>query len=137
MKRKHKPIGKLKKELWKLFSKAMKLRYSEDGRYTHCYTCGKPIEIGTSNCQLGHWLPKGGYPALYFDENNVRPQCHRCNCHLSGNSEPFRRALEMEIGADAVDEMYQRRHEKTKRSRDWYQDMITHYKQEIEMKGEA
>ncbi|MCG8608939.1 MAG: recombination protein NinG [Pseudomonadales bacterium] len=130
-KRKPKTVGKLKKELWALFAKVMKLRYSEDGRSTYCYTCGASIEIGTSNCQLGHWLPKGGYPRHYFTENNVRPQCHRCNCHLSGNSEVFRRGLILEIGEEAVNDMYDTRHEVIKRSRTWYEEQIARYKQEL------
>ena len=88
-KRKTKGIAALKKDLWKHFALFIKLKYSSDGQYTECYTCGRSLEIGTSSCHAGHWLTKKGYPVHYFHENNVRPQCYHCNINLSGNTLSF------------------------------------------------
>ena len=129
--RKTKTIGKLKADLWEVFALYIKLNHSADGLWCKCFTCGKPIQIGTVDCQAGHWLPKGGYPVHYFEENNVRPQCFRCNHHLEGNSAVFERNLKDEIGADAVSELYETRHETVKRTRQWYLDQIAYYSEQI------
>ena len=121
-------VGKLKKDLWRLFALYIKRLYSRDGQFCECYTCGAYLEIGTSNCQAGHCLPKGGYSYLYFHENNVRPQCYRCNVNLSGNTAVFIENLKDEIGADAYQEMYETRHTVEKRSRVWYEEKIAEYK---------
>ena len=121
-------IGKLKKKLWKLFSLYMKLKYSLDKKNVSCFTCQARLEIGTSNCQLGHWLPKGGYGYHYFTENNCRPQCYRCNIHLSGNTAVFEHNLRRDIGDEAVNKIYETRHISEKRDRIWYEEKIEHYK---------
>ena len=126
-----KPIGKLKKLLWTEFALYNKLIRSEDGQYCSCYTCGKPLEIGTSNCQMGHWLPKGGYSVHYFEENNVRPQCYHCNISLSGNTAVFEYELRNEIGDDRVNDMFECRSEKIKRDKSWYIDKIDSYKEKF------
>lgn len=131
MPKKPKPLGKLKKELWKEFALWVKLSRSEDGRWVSCYTCDKPLEIGTSNCQAGHWLPKGGYPVHYFHPDNVRCQCMHCNVHLSGNTAVFERRLRVEIGDEAVEDIYHTRSSMVKRTRQFYEDEIKFYREEI------
>ncbi len=127
---KKKTLPKLKKELWTWFAKCVKQIRSEDG-WTKCYTCDRPLELGTSGTHAGHWLPKGGYPFHYFNEDNVRPQCYHCNINLSGNSEVFRRRLTEEIGEEKLDEMYETRHESGKRAREWYEENIEYYKKKL------
>ena len=130
-----KGVAALKKLLWKDFALWVKLNWSKDGREVDCFTCGKTMYIGDPACQGGHWLSKAAYGVHYFNENNVRPQCASCNLFYQGEAESFRRALELEIGKEAVDELYESRHEKWKPDRGWYVDQIIHYRQEIaEMK---
>lgn len=124
-------VSKAKKKLWTLYAKYMKLKYSNDGLTCNCFTCGANLKIGTSNCQLGHWLPKGGYSYHYFTEDNTRPQCYHCNINLSGNSAVFERNLKAEIGEDRVDEIFNTRHLSEKRNIIWYEELIEHYKQKI------
>ncbi len=126
--KKPKTISKLKKDLWKLFSLYIKLARSEDGQYVACYTCDKPLEIGTSNCQGGHLFSKAAYPIYYFDERAVRPQCYYCNINLGGDELNFFNRLKEEIGEDVAQEMYDNRHEKVKRSREWYIGKLGEYK---------
>jgi hypothetical protein len=129
--KKTKSLGALKKDLWELFSLYIKLTHSADGIWNRCFTCDKPIQIGTSDNHGGHWLSKGAYPAHYFNENNVRPQCLRCNCHYGGMAPVFERHLKDEIGPDAVEEMYATRHESVKRTRQWYIEQIAYYSEQI------
>lgn len=133
MAKKQKTVGQLKKELWKIFSKLIKLRYSEDGEHCPCFTCGRVMKIGDSSTHAGHWMPKGGYSYLYFHECNVRPQCYHCNINLSGNSEVFRRNLEIEVGTAVIEEMFENRHKIEKRGRQWYLDQIEYYKDELKL----
>lgn len=108
--KKEKTLTRLKSELWKWFSLYIKLKYSYDMEYCHCYTCGQRIKLGSSNCQAGHYYTKKGYPALYFDENNVRPQCYHCNINLSGNTVIFGENLENEIGIEEMEKLKLRKH---------------------------
>jgi hypothetical protein len=126
-----KSLPQLKKLLWKEFALFMKLKYSGDGATVCCFTCGAHLEIGTSNCQLGHWLPKGGYSVHYFNPNNCRPQCYHCNVSLSGNTAVFERRLKEEIGEMAVDEIYESRHQSGKRPKEWYIGQIEHYRNQL------
>jgi hypothetical protein len=129
--KKKKGVAKLKKDLWKYFALYIKQKYSVDDGWVRCYTCDASLQIGTSNCQAGHWLPKKGYPVHYFNEDNVRPQCYHCNISLSGNTAVFERKLKDEIGGDKVNEMYESRHESIKRTREWYEEQINYYRGQV------
>lgn len=132
MAKKKKPsLTKLKKKLWNLFSLYIKLKYSEDGTNTTCFTCGRHLKIGTSNCHGGHYYTKKGYPALYFNENNVRVQCYHCNINLSGNTVIFGELLEQEIGKDAMNELASLRHGMVKLMPCDYEELIFQYKRKI------
>ena len=42
-----------------------------------CQRCGKKLE--GRNCHLSHVLPKGKYPELRHDPNNVKILCYHCH----------------------------------------------------------
>jgi len=125
---KQKTIGKLKQDLWKVYALYIKKKYADDNDFCRCFTCGAPLKIGTSNCQCGHYYSKKGYPALYFNENNTRPQCYHCNINLSGNTQIFREQLIKEIGEDEVAELDKHRHDTVKLSRSELVEKIDYYK---------
>jgi hypothetical protein len=78
MKRK-KSTAKLKKELWRIFS-----RYVRERDNWTCFTCDV-VAFG-SGMHAGHFIPAAvGGLALYFAEDNVHAQCMRCNLWLQGN----------------------------------------------------
>jgi len=130
MKKKNKSISKLKAELWEVFSLYIKKKYS-DGEYCNCYTCDNPLKIGTSNCQCGHYYSKKGYPALYFNEDNNRPQCFHCNISLSGNTQIFRERLIIEIGLERINKMDSHRHDTIKWNRSDLIEKTEYYKHKI------
>lgn len=123
--------AKLKKELWQVFSLHQKLVHSSDGEWCQCYTCNKPIKIGTSDCQGGHCLSKAANGNLYFDERAVRPQCHRCNGYYGGMSYEFNERLKQEIGLEDWQDMYDNRKMIVKRSASWYVEKIEYYSDEV------
>lgn len=131
---KPKSISKLKAKLWEVFALYIKLKYSDGNGWCRCYTSGVPLKIGTSNCQAGHYYSKKGYPALYFNENNVRPQSYHDNINLSGNTQVFRENLIKEIGEEGVAELDKHRNDTIKWSRtdleekiEYYSELIKHF----------
>ena len=111
-----KSLGQLHKTLWPIFSLYIKLKHSHDLRWCSCYTCGNPIEIGTINCQGGHFIPRGKAPTKYH-EDNVRPQCAHCNMTEGGEFIKFEKALIEEIGAAMVQALKDLSEEKWKWTR--------------------
>lgn len=129
----NKGIKILKKDLWKLVSLYTKLKYSKDSVYVACYTCGINLRVGDPNCQAGHYLVKSAFPVHYFNEDNIRVQCEKCNMFLKGNVEIFRKRLINEIGSCRVLEMDNSRHDNRKKDRGWYVDKIHEYKGKIKV----
>lgn len=87
--------GWYKKELWKHFSKYIRLR---DGRV--CTTCGKIVPIEKpQGYHAGHCEPKSICPlSLYFDERNVNGQCYNCNINLGGWGARYRKRVDEKWG---------------------------------------
>lgn len=132
-KKKTKGIKQLKADLWRLFTFYIKKKYSHDGEWCSCYTCGRPIRICDSQCCGGHYLNKTAHPVHYFHEDNVRPQCMTpCNGFKEGNSAVFRDRLIEEIGVDKVIELEETKYQEVKRSRDWYLEKINEFKGKLD-----
>lgn len=123
-------IPRLKKKALDLYSELVKLRAFKEGKL-NCYTCGKPLQLNTCDCHLGHYLSRGAYPGLTFAEDNSRPQCYRCNVHLHGATIEFRERLINEIGIDRVEQLEFARHIQIKTSRSDYHSLIDIYSKEI------
>ena len=106
MKRKTKTIGKLKKEAWILLSKYIRLKYADKDGYVSCVTCPPP---GTrkhwKEMQAGHFVPRGRGNACYLLEENIHPQCHRCNINLSGNPSAYAKYIKDMYGSEKIDEL--------------------------------
>jgi hypothetical protein len=128
---KRKSLPKLKKEAKDLYALWCKLSWMDSNGNVPCYTCDAKMELGTSNCQWGHFWPQGGYSGLIFHPDNSRPQCYRCNIHLKGNFGEFRIRLINEIGQDAVDELESIRHKPLDMTRSDYEEMINDLKDKI------
>jgi hypothetical protein len=128
--KKGKTLPQLKKKALDIYAELVKLKAFKEGNL-RCYTCDAPLQLNTSNCQLGHYLSRGAYPGLTFHIHNSRPQCYRCNCHLHGATFEFRVRLIGEIGLDSVVELEDQRHDPVKLSRLDYIDMIVNFRNEI------
>jgi hypothetical protein len=129
--KKQKTVGKLRLDLWDQLSLYIKLVHSSDGEWCSCYTCDKPIKIGTTDCQGGHAFSKSANGNLYFDERAIRPQCSYCNCGEEGNHYIFNERLKQEIGLAAWNDMFENRKREFKKPRGWYIDQIEYYKNQI------
>lgn len=117
-------ITKLKKKLWELCKQITRETYGNT-----CYTCGATGLAG-SNWHTGHFLTKSLCSTeLAYDLKNLRPQCYRCNIHLSGNWPAFELHLVLDHGQSYVDELKER-NRKTKGGSFgsyWFEQKIAEY----------
>jgi hypothetical protein len=118
------PISKLKKQLWQLCRAIIIGRHGNT-----CFTCFRG-ELAGSNLHVGHFLPSSiCSAALRYDLSNLRPQCYRCNIHLSGNWPAYEAHL-IEDGIDP-DELKRRNRETTGKKYDvlFYKAKIAEYEE--------
>ena len=94
-------ISKLKKKVWAIFSKCIRLEGSVNG-YNTCVTCGDMHEI--EDLDAGHFI-HGNTKKTYFDERNVWPQCTGCNRYRSGNLIKYTLFLEKTFGSGIIQEL--------------------------------
>ena len=90
-------VSKLKKRLWKVFSEYIRRKESYND-YCTCITCGKKFHW--KEIQAGHYI-HGNTKRTYFYEDNVHPQCVRCNMYLSGDLTNYAIYLENRYGKGA------------------------------------
>lgn len=77
---------RLKDEAWKMFSKYIRLKYSDSEGNCRCVTCHKKDHW--KNMQAGHAISgRGGY--VMFNEKVVRVQCYGCNVMAGGRYDSF------------------------------------------------
>lgn len=82
-----KPSVKLaRKKAWAVFSRYIRLKYSDFEGFCKCVTCG--ISKSYKEMHAGHFIDGRNNTVLY-DERLVHPQCFHCNSKqpgcLSGN----------------------------------------------------
>jgi hypothetical protein len=53
----------------------------------------------------GHYLSRGAFPELSFNEDNCHKQCQPCNNYLSGNIAAYRISLVKKIGVQRVEKL--------------------------------
>ena len=108
--------------LWQECRRIIKAKYGNT-----CYTCGKhPLEA--QNWQMGHFIANSvGGASLRYHLANLRPQCFRCNCDLSGNGAIFYRNLVEREGQEYVDELF-RIKQQTVKALDHYKSLLEEYK---------
>lgn len=100
----HLSVSVLKKRVWELFSKYIRLKYSDWRGYCTCVTCGvvKPY----TQLQAGHFIP-GRHNKVLFDERNVHPQCYSCNVCKHGDLLNYRDFMVKTYGEDVINELRQ------------------------------
>ena len=91
-------VAKLKKELDKVFSQYIRLKYADHNGMCECFTCG--TQKHWKNIQAGHFMSRR-HMATRWHEDNVKPQCVKCNMFSQGEQYRFgvnlgEKATEME-----------------------------------------
>ena len=91
-KTKTKTLGKLKKEVWDVFSQYTRMRdcLKTTGtlNFGNCITCTKLVR--RNEADAGHFIDRR-HNATFFDPRNVHLQCKHCN--ITGETLKYRREI--------------------------------------------
>jgi len=111
---KKKTISKLKNDVWKIFSRYVRLRdclrTTGSPYYGECISCEETKHIRLLDA--GHFIPKKN--GNYFSERGVNAQCRKCNRFLGANQLSYRRGI-IERYGEGVDEELEAEARKTKK----------------------
>ena len=116
----------LVKNLDAWFSRYIRLTYSKGG-YARCFTCG--TRKHWKQLQAGHFQSRAKY-SVRWSEDNVRPQCAKCNIQNGGQQYVFGQNLNKEREGLA-DEMVQKGHILCKYSDSELQEKIDYYRGQV------
>lgn len=119
----------LKKKLWTLFSKYIRLRDADTSGYVKCISCERKLHW--KDMHAGHYWAKSLGTSIYFDEQNVHAQCPGCNLFKHGNQPEYAIALTKRYGPAVLDELYQRRYKELILRRPDYEELIETYKEKL------
>lgn len=97
-----KGVKELKKDLWNIFSRYIRLRDSDWRGYSSCCTCG--LTKQWKEMQAGHFIP-GRHNSILFDERNVHAQCYGCNIRKQGNTVKYFRFMQEKYGDEIIEEL--------------------------------
>lgn len=122
-------LGDLIDELDGLFSKYIRLKYSDKEGNCACFTCG--TKKRWQELQNGHYLSRK-HMFLRWDERGCRPQCQYCNCTKHGNLAIFAQKLEAEHNG-LPDILLEESRIIHKWSRDELRQMINEYTRKIKL----
>ena len=95
--------SKLKKRLWKIISEYIRRKFADHAGYTTCVTCGTTKHW--KELQAGHWIPQAKGDAVRYEEENIHPQCFRCNVNLSGNAGEYYKYMLSMYGLEGMDRL--------------------------------
>jgi len=102
---KRQTISALKKAVWTIFSRYIRLRdcilTTGSTKYGECISCGENKPFG--ELDAGHFVPK--HSNNYFSEMGVHAQCKKCNRFQGGNPLGYRRGLVELYGEDIASQL--------------------------------
>ena len=84
------------KKLDKIFSIWVRSKDADHAGMVDCFTCGV-TKSWKYEIDAGHFQSRGKY-ATRWDEQNVKPQCKRCNGFRGGEQYLFSKHLDLEHG---------------------------------------
>lgn len=116
-------LAKKKDKLWELCKQLTRKLHGH-----HCYTCGQYSEAP----HTGHFITDSTCSTeLSYSLDNLRPQCYRCNIHLSGNWTAFEERLIRDHGPDFVENLKKRNRDTKGLKYDvlWYDKKINDYQE--------
>ena len=120
-----------KKKLDDIFSKYIRLKYSDQRGYCKCISCGK-VHFW-KQIQNGHYMSRR-HLATRWSEDNCRPQCVACNIYNQGAAQMYRRNLVNEIGEQRVTWIETYAHTTTKEPHEIeYKELIKYYTAKVEI----
>lgn len=100
---KSKSLSFLKSKVWRMFSKFIRLRDSNEDGYCTCITCDRPLFW--KQTQAGHFIPQHNNPNTIFHEENVHAQCPQCNIYLHGNQYLYSLKVDLIYGSGTAEKI--------------------------------
>ena len=91
---------KTESNLWRIFSKFIRLRDADWRGYVKCISCGIMKFWKETDC--GHYIAVGADRALKYNEINNNGQCRSCNLFKSGNLINYRQGLVNKYSEEVV-----------------------------------
>ena len=122
-------VKTLKRKIWDIFSKYIRLKYADKNGMVECYTCG--TKKFWKEMQAGHGF-SGRENSILFDEEIVRPQCKYCNIYRQGNYDIFHAKLIKEYGIDILDRKIRQKNTVKKFTSEELHEKYEHYRLEVE-----
>ena len=123
-----KTISKLKKDLDKVFSLYIRLRYASKDGIVKCFTCDKTAHY--KKMHAGHFMSRKHH-ATRWNEDNVQVQCPKCNLFGQGEQYAFGKLLDIRIAEGKAEELQELSRTTVKYMRYEYEDMIKYYKEKV------
>lgn len=135
-KKKLKPIHKLKKDAWKVFSQYIRLRdclaTTGTREWGICITCDKRFHF--KKLQAGHFTD-GRHNSTLFDSRNSHGQCAACNIFGCGKKALYSVKMLDKYGAKILKELNERNKELHNFSRIELEDIMRVCKDQIKDMG--
>lgn len=100
--KKKKSLSKTRTEALTAMQLMRRLEESDDKGYCYCISCGKGMFY--KNAQGGHYISRR-HRSTELEEDNINPQCPRCNGFLQGNQIAYRHNLIKTIGIERVERL--------------------------------
>ena len=95
-------LKKLKKKADDIYSKKLRLKFSDDNGNVKCFTCS--TIKNWKEIQCGHYITRK-ITILRYDPRNTRPQCVGCNMFNQGRLDVFAFNLVREYGSSILEEL--------------------------------
>ena len=132
-KTKQKGIKELKADVWKVFSRYIRvrdcLRTTGTPGHGKCISCGEQKPINQSDA--GHFVNRW-YGSTFFDERNVHLQCKRCN--TMNEQLRYRRAI-IKLYGEGIDiELEDKATEEKHFSVEELQGLLKYYREKLKEK---
>ena len=128
-KRKPKTLAKVSEQVAELMQLFVRLKAADDNGYCSCVTCGVTRHYKDS-MQGGHFIGRR-WTATRLLEENIHPQCARCNGPLKGNPVAYTLFMIDQYGREFVDELELLKHQNKKWLRYELEEMMTELRENI------
>ena len=125
--KKRKTTAKLVNECAEILQRIVRIKASKNG-YANCVTCG--VNKPWQELQGGHFISRVKTAHKLLEEN-IHPQCGKCNGYLRGNMVAYTLYMEDMYGRDFVEELLATQNQTKKYSRPEIEDIKENLKKEL------
>jgi hypothetical protein len=123
------PIGKLINKAAEKLQLLVRIKAADDSGYVQCVTCGV-VRKWNDGIQGGHYISRRKLKHKLLEEN-IHPQCARCNGPFMGNLAKYTLYMEDMYGRDFVEWLIETQNDGHKYTRDELEGMIADFDEQI------